>query len=168
MFTHRFAEQSDLAEIVAIYNSTVASRQVTADTQEVSVASRQAWFEEHSSVKRPLWVLEYESGQGKKMAGWMSFSDYYGRPAYVGTAEISIYLHPDVRSLGLGTYCLKLAEAHAPQVSVHTLLAFIFGHNTPSLRLFNKFGYQQWGKLPKVANLDGIERDVIILGKRVS
>ncbi|PRC91313.1 GNAT family N-acetyltransferase [Solimicrobium silvestre] len=165
---HRIAVQQDLADIVAIYNSTVASRQVTADVEEVSVASRQAWFDEHSPEKRPLWVLELDHGQGKQILGWLSFSNFYGRAAYAGTAELSIYLHPDARGKGWGTYCLKLAEAHAPLVGVHTLLGFIFGHNTPSLRLFEKFGFQKWAELPKVANLDGIERDLIILGKRVA
>ena len=168
MTIHRIAEQHDLPAIVAIYNSTIASREVTADTEEVSVASRHEWVDAHTPDKRPLWVLEMDQGQGKQIVGWMSFSNFYGRPAYSGTAELSIYLHPDARGKGLGTYCLKLAEAHAPQVLVHTLLGFIFGHNAASLGLFKKMGYQQWAELPKVANLDGIERDLIILGKRIS
>jgi len=48
------------------------------------------------------------------------------------------------------------------------LLGFIFGHNAPSLGLFAKYGFSTWAHLPKVANLDGIERDLIILGKRVA
>jgi phosphinothricin acetyltransferase len=169
MSLHRIAEQKDLPAIVAIYNSTIASREVTADTEEVSVASRQDWFDAHNPEKRPLWVLEMEMGQnvGKQIIGWLSFSNFYGRPAYSGTVELSVYLHPAARGKGLGIYCLKLAEAHAPQVGVHTLLGFIFGHNTPSLSLFKKMGYQQWAQLPNVANLDGIERDLIILGKRI-
>jgi L-amino acid N-acyltransferase YncA len=34
--------------------------------------------------------------------------------------------------------------------------------------LFGKFGFNTWAQLPRVANLDGIERDLIILGKRVA
>ena len=59
------------------------------------------------------------------------------------------------------------AKAH-PQVQVHTVLGFIFGHNKPSLALFEKFGFETWAHLPRVANLDGVERDLIILGKRVA
>jgi phosphinothricin acetyltransferase len=32
--------------------------------------------------------------------------------------------------------------------------------------LFEKFGFERWGELPKVARLDGVERDVIIVGRR--
>ena len=38
------AHQSDLPKIVSTYNSTIASRLVTADLEPVSVESKQAWF----------------------------------------------------------------------------------------------------------------------------
>ena len=50
---------------------------------------------------------------------------------------------------------------------INTLLAFIFGHNEPSLALFQGFGFKTWGHLPRVAELDGIERDLLILGRRI-
>jgi L-amino acid N-acyltransferase YncA len=48
------------------------------------------------------------------------------------------------------------------------LLGFIFAHNQPSLQLFEKFGFQQWGYLPQVAHLDGVERDLVIVGRKIS
>jgi L-amino acid N-acyltransferase YncA len=163
-FSHRDARQDDLPAIVAIYNSTVASRMVTADTEPVSVQSRQAWFDEHTPAHRPLWVVCH----GEEVVGWLSYSNFYGRPAYSGTAELSIYLRKDWRGKGLGRYFLDQAIAHAPRVGVHTLLGFIFGHNAPSLELFARFGFARWAELPRVAQLDGVERDLIILGKRVA
>lgn len=167
-FIHRLACPEDLPAIVAIYNSTVASREVTADTEPVTVASRQAWFDEHSPDRRPLWVLHDAADQAAGVIGWMSYSNFYGRPAYSGTAELSIYIAEAWRGKGIGRYCLEQAIAFAPQIAVHTLLGFIFGHNVPSLALFKKFGFDTWANLPRVANLDGIERDLIILGKRVA
>jgi phosphinothricin acetyltransferase len=163
-FTLRLAMPADLPGIVEIYNSTVPSRMVTADTEPVSVASRQAWFDAHQPERRPLWVCEDAEG---RMAGWLSYSDFYGRPAYGATAELSIYLHADRRGQGLGRYLLEQAIAHAPQVGVSTLLGFIFGHNTPSLALFERHGFARWGDLPRVAVLDGIERDLVIVGRRL-
>ncbi|MFP3710773.1 N-acetyltransferase, partial [Paraburkholderia sp. SIMBA_009] len=55
---YRDATLDDLPAIVAIYNSTVPSRQVTADLEPVSIDSRRAWFEAHGREKRPLWVVE--------------------------------------------------------------------------------------------------------------
>lgn len=161
---HRLATKDDLSAIVAIYNSTIAGRLVTADTEPVSVASRRAWFEEHTPDTRPLWVCE----QDGEILGWASFSNFYGRPAYSGTAEISIYLHEKARRKGLGSYFLREAIAYAPQIRVHTLLGFVFGHNTPSLNLFATFNFEIWANMPRVATLDGLERDLIIFGKRVN
>lgn len=164
---HRIATLDDLPAIVAIYNSTVASREVTADTEPVSVESRLPWFHEHQPERRPLWVIEDAAAAAPAILGWISYSNFYGRPAYSGTAEVSIYIAEASRGKGIGRYCLEQAIAYAPVIKVHTLLGFIFGHNAPSLALFGKFGFSTWANLPGVANLDGVERDLIILGKRV-
>ncbi len=155
--------RNDLAQIVEIYNATVPSRQVTADTEPVSVASRVQWFEDHIPGFRPLWVVEIEG----KIAAWLSFSSFYGRPAYSRTAELSIYVHQSSRERGLGSYLLAQAIAHAPSIELDTLLGFIFAHNEPSLRLFERFHFARWGELPKVALLDGVERNLLIVGRRV-
>jgi len=161
---HRLATRADLAPIVAIYNSTVASRQVTADLEPVSLASREGWFAEHQPEWRPLWVVE----RGGRVVGWLSFSSFYGRPAYRRTAELSIYLDEAVRGQGLGRYLLEEALRAAPGLGLDTLLGFIFGHNGPSLGLFQRFGFERWGELPRVALLDGVERDLLIVGRRVA
>jgi len=161
--THRPATRNDLPQIVQIYNSAIPTRMVTADTEPVSVESRVTWFEEHTPSFRPLWVVEAEG----QIAAWLSFSSFYGRPAYRKTAELSAYVHQLFRRRGIGSYLLTQALAQAPALKVDTLLGFIFGHNEPSLALFGRFGFSRWGELPKVAALDGIERDLIIVGRRV-
>jgi L-amino acid N-acyltransferase YncA len=163
MTDFRFAEEKDLEAIVKTYNSTVASRLVTADLEEVSMESKREWFNAHSKNKRPLWVVLYQG----EYAGWMSFNSFYGRPAYDGTVEVSIYLEEKFRGMGLGKTCLEKALEVAPGYKIHSLLGFIFGHNMPSLNLFRQFGFEEWANLPRVANLDGVFRDLIILGKKV-
>lgn len=160
-WAHRLARQDDLAGIVAIYNATIPSRMVTADLEPVSVASRQAWFDSHKPGFRPLWVAE----AGGRLAGWLSFSTFYGRAAYDKTAELSVYVDEAYRGRGLGAYLLGQAIAHAPSIRVDRLIGFVYGHNSPSLELFARFGFERWGLLPGVTRLDGVERDVVILGR---
>ena len=160
----RNALQSDLATIVEIYNSTVESRMVTADTTPVSVESRQEWFDEHTADKRPLWIVEDDD---KNIIGWVSFQSFYGRPAYDATAEISIYLHPLQRGKGYGKAVLQYCIDTAPAFKIKNLLGYIFAHNLYSLQLFTTLGFEEWGHLKNIAILDGIERSVKILGKRV-
>ena len=163
MTEFRYAQQEDLAKIVATYNSTVASRLVTADLEPVSTDSKQAWFNAHNREKRPLWLIITND----IYAGWMSFNSFYGRPAYDGTVEVSIYLEESMRGKGLGKMCLEKAIAVCPELHINTLLGFIFDHNEPSLKLFYKMGFEKWAHLPKVANMGNAERGLIILGKRV-
>lgn len=162
-FTIRDAGVEDLPRIVEIYNSTIASRQVTADLEPVSVESRMRWYDEHSPDFRPLWVLEEEG----KMIAWLSFQSFYGRPAYNATAEISIYIDQEYRARGIGSFLIRKALEASPGLGLRTLLGFVFGHNEPSLALLRKFGFEEWANLPKVAELDGVERDLIIVGRKI-
>jgi L-amino acid N-acyltransferase YncA len=161
--TIRDATEADLPAIIGIYNATIVGRIATADTEPVSVESRHDWFHEHNPNERPLWVALVNDD----IAGWLSFQSFYGRPAYRATAELSVYVASDRRRKGIGNALLTKAIERAPQLGLKTLLGFIFGHNDASLRLFEKFGFQRWGVLPRVAELDGVERDLIIVGRRV-
>lgn len=157
------ATQQDLPEIVAIYNSTVQTRQSTADLMPVSVESRQAWFDAHGG-SRPLYVLK---NQEDEILAWGSFSDYYPRQAYQISAEISIYVRRDIRGVGVGKILLQNMLERAPALKIKNVLAVIFGHNHASLRLFGAFGFDEWGRLPQVCDLDGVLADVVILGKKI-
>lgn len=159
----RDARPDDLPTIVAIYNTTVASREVTADLAPVPVESRQAWFDAHTPQRRPLWVAE----RAGEVIGWLSLSDFYGRAAYAASVEVSIYLAQSARGQGLGRAFLERAIAQAPALGVRTLLGFIFGHNEASRALFRKHGFDDWGFLPRVASLDDVERDLVIVGRRL-
>jgi phosphinothricin acetyltransferase len=162
---YRQATLNDLPGIVEIYNTTVPSRMVTADTEPVTVDSRVKWFEDHHPDHRPLWIVEDEQHH---MAGWISFNSFYGRPAYQATAEISLYLHPNARGKGLGKEVLQHAMRSSEALGIKTLLGFIFAHNEPSLKLFRGLGFSDWALLPDIAVLDGVERSLIIVGKRLT
>ncbi len=159
----RNATIDDLPAIVAIYNAAIPGRMATADTEPVSVESRLDWFREHTPTARPLWVLEHDGN----VAAWLSFQSFYGRPAYHATAELSVYVSPVYRRAGHARELLVEALRRAPEFGLKTLLGFIFGHNAPSLKLFESFGFRRWAFMPAVAELDGIERDLVIVGLRL-
>jgi L-amino acid N-acyltransferase YncA len=162
---YRDATISDLQRIVDIYNTIVAGRMVTADEVEVTVEDRLAWFQAHNPTTRPLLVIENED---REIFAWVSFQSFYGRSAYNKTAEISIYIDPAYRGKGLGKRILEDMKIQAPQFDIETILAFIFQHNVPSMQLFQKHGFEIYGILPDVAELDGIKRSLVILGYKVT
>ncbi|MFQ0970759.1 N-acetyltransferase family protein [Gilliamella sp. BG1] len=163
MITYHDATLEDLSFIVDVYNSTIAGRQVTADTVPVSVESRLEWFYQHNPNNRPLWLIKYQD----KPCGWISLSSFYGRPAFYKTVEISLYLHQDFRGKKIGQFMVDKIEQFAKQAGIEAIFSYVFRHNLPSVNLFKKMQYQQWGLLPKIAELDNVQRDLVILGKRL-
>jgi phosphinothricin acetyltransferase len=173
----RDAEESDLPRIVEIYNASIPGRMATADTTLVTVESRRNWFLEHNSTTRPLWVLERNLSQTDSnqrptspklcIIAWISLNSFYGRPAYNGTAEFSLYVAPGYQHQGVGSYLLQAIINNCGKFDVNILLGFIFGHNIPSLRLCEKFGFERWGFLPDVAELDSQKRDLVVMGLKI-
>lgn len=161
--TVRDAVETDLPAIVAIYNATIPGRLATADTQQVSIESRVAWFRSHTPEQRPIWVVETDG----TIAAWLSLQSFYGRPAYARTAEVSVYVAESHRRRGLARDLVAQSIRRGPDLGLATLLGFIFAHNEPSVRLFAGLGFGRWGRLPRVAELDGVERDLLILGRRL-
>lgn len=158
----RIAKRNDLPEIVAIYNESIPDKMATADTNEISIESRLIWFNEHKD-QRPLWVYE----KNDEIAGWLSLQNFYGRPAYQSTVEMSVYVKNKFKHQGIAKNLISYALHECPKLNITTVLGFIFGHNEPSINLFSNFGFLRWGYLPKIACLDGIEKDLAIYGLRI-
>jgi phosphinothricin acetyltransferase len=159
----RLAVASDLPAVVSIYNASIPGRMATADVEPVTVAEREEWFGGFEPVRRPLWVYEHEGS----IAGWLGLRSYYGRPAYHRTVESAVYVDPGRRRRGIAHELLDNAVREAPSKGIANILAFVFVHNQPSVTLFEAHGFQRWGLLPRICEIEGVERDVLILGRRV-
>ncbi|MBS1646231.1 MAG: N-acetyltransferase [Bacteroidetes bacterium] len=160
--TFQIADTAQLPLIVGTYNASIKDKIATADLIPITVESRADWFLKHHK-KRPIYLVCYQN----KYAGWLSFSDFYGRPAYNQTAEVSIYIEPSMQKKGIGALCLQFALSQCKKIDINILLGFIFAHNAPSLKLFYAHGFEKWGHLPQVANMQGALRDLIIVGKKI-
>ncbi|MEY2557759.1 MAG: hypothetical protein QOE34_1184 [Verrucomicrobiota bacterium] len=159
----RDAVEADLPAIVEIYNAAILTRISTAQLETVSVEQRLPWFRAHTPESHPLWIAPIDG----RIAGWLSFHSFIARSAYRGTAEISIYVSEKFRRAGVGAALLEKAIAHSPRLGITALVGCVFAHNEPSLRLFERFGFEQWGFLPRIANVDGVERDLTIVGRHI-
>lgn len=156
----RDARERDLPAIIKIYNAAIATRISTAQLEPVTIESRRNWLSDHSPDRHPFWVLEID----REVAGWLTLKTFLPRCAYRDTAEVSVYVHEKFRRRGVGRALLSAAIARAPELGVSAMVGLIFAHNAPSLRLFERLGFEKWGLLPRVAQLDGVERDLTILG----
>ena len=155
--------EADLPAIIDIYNAAVVTRLSTAQLEPVTVESRRRWLTEHSPDRHPFWVLEFDG----QIAGWLTIKSFLPRCAYSGTAELSVYVDQRFRRRGVARALLKEAIARAPSLEITAMVGLIFSHNEPSLRLFERLGFTRWGLLPRVAQLDGVERDLTIMGRHL-
>jgi L-amino acid N-acyltransferase YncA len=159
----RDAVEADLPAIIDIYNAAVATRMSTAQLEPVTIESRRHWLNDHPPDRHPFWVLECEGA----IAGWLTFKEFIPRCAYQGTAELSVYVDEKFRRRGIARCLLEEAIARAPSLGINAVIGLIFAHNEPSLKLFDQLGFQRWGLLPRVARLDGLERDLTIMGRHL-
>src|SRR5437867_11357644 len=158
----RDALDADLPVIIDIYNATVPTRMVTAELEPTTVEARLPWFHEHAPDQYPVWVAESDS----RVIGWLDFKKFLPRCAYRGTAEISVYVDEKFRRRGVGQRLIEEALIRAPSLGITTLVGLIFGHNEPSLKLFQRLGFERWGFFPGVAQLDDVQRDLVVMGQQ--
>ena len=167
-FVHRDAIAADLPKIVEIYNFAVATRESSCDLEPTTVAARRESFSKHSPGHRPIWVAEDTDAPERGVIGYLGFFHFMNeRPGYYITADLAIYLHPDYQNKRLGTYLLGAAIRHAPTLGIEVLAVTIFASNQPSVDLFTRHGFERWGYMPRVARLENLERDLVIMGRRL-
>ena len=141
----------DLAAVNEIYNQAVDLKFSTAHTEPISMEERMGWFSEHDNASFPVFVWE-EKGI---IAGWLSFSPYRkGRQALRETAEVSYYVHNECHRRGIGSRLLDHAIKISPELRFRTLIAILLDQNTASIALLEKFGFERWGNMPGIAEID--------------
>ncbi|MGK4063797.1 N-acetyltransferase family protein [Weissella paramesenteroides] len=157
----KFATKDDLPKIVTIYNQVIKLKNVTADLAPIPVSDREKWLDASSHEKYPIWIITND----EQVIGWCSLEAFYGRAAYQHTAEISIYIDETTRGKHVGTQTIQFLATQLKQRDLQNIVAYVFRQNIPSMTLFKKQGFEQWGLLPEVAEIDGRHLDLAILGK---
>ncbi len=154
--TIREARWEDLPALRAIYNEEVLYGTASFDTEEKSMADREAWFAAHGDGY-PLLVAERDGA----VAGYASLSVYRERPAYRPSVELSVYIHKDHRRCGLAEALMKelLAMAKADG-RIRSVISIITGGNAASIALHQKLGFSFVGRLHEAGMKFGKRLDV--------
>lgn len=148
----RLSKYEDLKALVEIYNQAIGKGRCTADTVTFSVEQRIPWFEEHQCSEYPLYIYEIDN----KVVGYIYLSGYRpGRQAMRFTVEVSYYIHNDYQRRGIGIELMEFAIQRSKELNYKTLVAILLDCNIPSIKLLEKFGFQEWGRLINIADFDG-------------
>ncbi|HVQ01802.1 MAG TPA: GNAT family N-acetyltransferase [Candidatus Thermoplasmatota archaeon] len=160
----REATKHDLKEIVEIFNQAIRTRSSVGYTSEVTVEDRKEWFQEHLSERYPIYVAELNH----ELVAWMSINPYRkGRPAFQTTGEVDCFIREGWQGKGLGNELMPYLLRQAKTLGFHTIIAIVLEHNAPSRRLLEKHGFQQWGFLPGIGEIDGKDVGHVYYGKRL-
>ena len=160
----RTSDDNDYSQIVQIYNQAVDEKFATADTEYVTVDSKMNWFKQHSSETYPIYVAE----ENRKLIGWCSLSPHRpGRKALRTVAEISYYIHKDYRRRGVANSIINYTIEKAKQIGFKNLISILLDLNKPSIYILEKFGFEKWGHLPNIAEIEEVICGQYIYGKKL-
>ena len=160
----RIATEKDWPDIVRIYNQAIDDRYCTADTEHISVDSRQEWFRQHDGSHYPIFMAE----KGDAIIGWCSLSPYRpGRKALRTAAEISYYIEREYRKQGVGSSLMAHAIDEAGNFGFKNLFAILLDVNPISIKMLEQFGFVKWGHLPEIAEIEGAICGQFIYGRKV-
>lgn len=153
----RTAQIDDLPELLEIYNYEVINGISTLDLQPKTLDERKEWFYEHNIDNHPL-VLATIDGH---VAGYASLSSYREKEAYKSTVELSIYIHPNYRKLGVATKLMEhLLDIARKDDSIHAVVSVITHGNEASEKLHKKFGFEFCGTIKEVGMKFGVYQDI--------
>jgi phosphinothricin acetyltransferase len=145
MISIRNATQEDQKLILDIYNDAVVNTTATFDTDLRSYEKQLEWFDNHKK-NHPVIVAEIDN----QLVGWASLSPWSDRCAYDTTVEVSVYVHKDFRSQGIGSKLLEWITLEGKKAGNHTVLSRITQGNESSIHIHEKFGYSHVGVMKEV------------------
>ena len=153
-------QAGDWSRIRTIYQMGIDGRMATFETE--AVADWGVW----SAGKRADCRFVARSSATGEVLGWAALSPTSKRAAYAGVCEVSVYIDPAASGQGMGSALLGKLVAESEAAGVWTLQASIFPENEASIALHKKLGFRVLGRRERVAQLDGIWRDTVLLERR--
>lgn len=151
-------QSSNWPAVREIYAQGIATRNATFETE---LPDWEKWDANH----RPDCRLVARDENGT-LVGWAALSQVSARPVYAGVTEVSVYVTSEARGRGIGKALLGALIEESEAAAIWTLQASIFPENTVSVALHQALGFRQVGIRHKIAKLDGVWRDVVLLERR--
>ena len=150
--------EDDAAAVLAIYAEGIATGTATFETAAPAWA---AWDAGHLGEHRHV-----ATDDGDAVVGWVAASPVSGRCVYAGVIEVSVYVASAGRGRGVGGALVAALVRSSEVAGVWTLEAGVFADNAASLALLGRHGFRRVGVRERIAERDGVWRDVVLLERR--
>lgn len=147
----------DMTAVLDIYAQGLATRNATFETRMPSAKRlRSRW------LPGLAWVAEIDG----EVVGWTAVTPVSDRRCYAGVGETSVYVAEDARGRGVGKALLFAQVTGADTAGMWTLQTSVFPDNRASLALHHSAGYRTLAVRTRIAQLDGVWRDTVLLERR--
>jgi len=154
---------SDLAELVTIYNRVLTESTAVFSEIPVDLDERRAWWQAKTARQYPVLAATDQSG----LLGFASFDDFRSWPGYRFTVEHTVHVRPESRGRRVGTQLMQALFRYAQQSGKHVMVAGIDGANLGSLLFHERLGFQRAGELPEVGYKFGRFLNLVFLCRRL-
>ena len=148
----------DWPAVEGIYAEGIATRTATFETRPPPY---EAFDASHYSEHR---LVAVEDGH---VIGWVALAPVSSRACYAGVAESSVYIAESARGRGIGRALMEAVIESARAAGIWTVHAGMFPENTASLALHERLGFRRVGRFERIAELDGVWRDTVLLELRL-
>lgn len=103
---------------------------------------------------------------GEEVLGWVALSPVSSRGCYSGVAEFSIYIGELHRGKGIANLLMQKMIEESEANDIWTLYSATFEKNFASVELQKKFGFRVIGYRERIAKLNNIWHNTVILERR--
>jgi L-amino acid N-acyltransferase len=157
------ATDADLPAILAIFNDVIATSTAIYQDDPTTLEERAAWLSARRAGDFPVLVARDDDGTA---IGIASYGPFNPRPGYATTVEHTVMLAPAARGRGLGTALVGALMETAGRSGVHAIIGAIDAENAGSIRMHERLGFVEVGRLPEVGRKFGRWLDVVYLQYR--
>jgi L-amino acid N-acyltransferase len=139
MITIRSARETDLPEILEIYNHVIVHTTAVYQYVPQTLEMRKAWYDSKIKDGYPLFIAE-DAG---RVVGLSTYGPFRAWAAYKYTVENSVYVAADQRGKGIARLLMQPLIDAARSQGYHAIIASIDASNDASLRLHESFGFAE-------------------------
>lgn len=152
---------TDMAGITAIYNDAVATTTAIWDEATSNVDDRRLWVAERQAQGFPFLVAVAD----EDVLGYATFGVFRARSGYRHTVEHSVYVAASARRRGVAAALMPPLIEEARKRAVHAMIGGIEAENAASIRLHQRFGFVEVGRLPQVGRKFDRWLDLVFMQK---
>jgi RimJ/RimL family protein N-acetyltransferase len=159
----RTPKWEDLDDFLALINSLVDEKAEIARTEKVSREEEIDWLSKVLSRLEKDETFYLVAEVGGKVVAVSEIGRRSGYEKHVGV--IGIAIRNEFRDLGIGTEMMKTLVIQAQEMDLNVLTLTAFASNKRAIRVYEKAGFLQTGRVPKKHFKEGKYIDEIIMTK---